>query len=69
MELMLEREPAKSAVHSHGSAVSVLRNLPDHCAANVSELARQIGADKLDLLRWSRADIKFARLIASKVSA
>ena len=36
-------------------------------AAKLDALADRIGADKLDLIRWAREDIVFARLIASKV--
>jgi hypothetical protein len=50
-------------------AFLALNNLPDRCAVSVGELAGQIGADKLDLIKWARADIGFARLIASKVTA
>lgn len=52
----------------HRITVSVVQNLPDRCARNVTELAARIGADKLDLLNWARADLEFARLIASKVT-
>jgi hypothetical protein len=45
-----------------------LNRLPDHCAQDVGELARRIGVDKLDLIMWARADIEFARLIATKVT-
>jgi hypothetical protein len=48
-------------------AALALNSLPDRCALDVGELAKRIGADKLELIRWSRADIQFARLIASKV--
>jgi hypothetical protein len=49
-------------------AVSAIRNLRDHCAADVEELANRIGAQKLTLIGWLRADVQFARLVASKVS-
>ncbi|MBM0104594.1 hypothetical protein JM946_07535 [Steroidobacter sp. S1-65] len=49
-------------------ALSALNRLPDHCALDVGELAARIGADKLELITWGRADIKFARLLASKVT-
>jgi hypothetical protein len=48
-------------------AVLALKGLPDRCALDVGELARRIGADKLELIRWGREDIEFARLVASKV--
>lgn len=49
-------------------AVSALRNLPDHSVADVNELANRIGVQKLTLIGWSRADLQFARLAASKVN-
>jgi len=49
-------------------AVLALNHLPDRCALDVGELAKRIGADKLELIRWGRADIQFARLIASKIA-
>jgi len=45
-----------------------VNSLPDRCAIDVSALADRIGADKLELIKWMRADIAFARVIASKVS-
>lgn len=48
-------------------AVLALKDLPDRCALDVGELAQRIGADKLELIRWGRANIEIARLIASKV--
>ena len=53
---------------NHRITVSAVQNLPDRCAQNVTDLAARIGADKLDLLNWARADLEFARLIASKVT-
>jgi hypothetical protein len=53
--------------HTYLLAVSALNNLPNNCASDVTDLAGRIGADKLELIQWLRADIKFARLIASKV--
>jgi len=35
---------------------------------DVGDLADQVGADKLELIQWVRADIAFARLIDSKVT-
>jgi hypothetical protein len=58
-----------SAVHGYSQVVLAVNRLPNRCALDVTELADQIGADKLDLIRWVRADIRFARLIASKVMA
>jgi hypothetical protein len=57
-----------SALSSYRRTFSALHSLPDHCALNVSELAARIGADKLDLIKWAREDIGFARLVASKVA-
>jgi hypothetical protein len=45
-----------------------LRDLPDHCAADVDDLATRVGAEKLTLIRWIRADLDFARLTAAKIS-
>ena len=47
---------------------AAVNSLPDRCAIDVAALADRIGADKLELIRCMRADIAFARLIASKVS-
>jgi hypothetical protein len=49
------------------SAVKALRTLPEHCFASVSDLARRIGIDKLVLIRWSREDVAFARVVESKI--
>lgn len=68
MEIHLEEEPRLAATLDYQLALSALNRLPDHCAVDVGELAQRIGADKLELITWVRADIKFARLIASKVS-
>lgn len=59
-------------LHEHARerevAVSDLRSLPDHCASDVEDLARRIGAEKLILIGWVREDLQFARLVASKIS-
>ena len=68
LNLLLKEDAGKSAARSYRLALSAVQNLPDRCALNVGELADQIGADKLDLLNWVRADLEFARLIASKVA-
>src|SRR5262249_7885381 len=70
MNFMLKQDSDKfaSAAINHRIALSVVQSLPDRCAQSVSELAARIGADKLDLLNWARADLEFARLIASKVT-
>jgi len=49
-------------------ALLAVRSLPDRCAADVDELAKRIGVDKLELIAWVRADIQFARLIEWKVA-
>lgn len=67
MDIRLEDAPTATATQGYQLAVSALNRLPDHCATDMSELADRIGADKLELITWVRADIRFARLIASKV--
>jgi hypothetical protein len=56
------------SVRDYEGFIQSLRELPDRCAADVGELATRIGAKKLALIRWSRADLRFARLVASKMS-
>jgi hypothetical protein len=56
------------AARDYQRAIFMLKSLPDRCAMDVSELADRIGADKLELIQWVRADIAFARLIESKVT-
>jgi hypothetical protein len=56
------------AAPSRRNAFLALHNLPDRCVLDLGELADRIGADKLDLIMWARADIGFARLMASKVT-
>ena len=70
MNFMLNQANDKSAAVAINQRIvlSVVQNLPDRCAQNVTELATRIGADKLDLLNWARCDLEFARLIASKVT-
>jgi len=51
-----------------GSYLLALRSLPDGCAPDLSDVARRIGADKLELIQWMRADIKLARLLATKLT-
>jgi hypothetical protein len=57
-----------TTVRDHHVAALALSHLPDDCALNLGELAERIGADKLELIEWTRADIQFARLVASKVT-
>ncbi len=54
--------------HQYKRAIGILHDLPDRCAADVEELANRIGAEKLTLLGWLRADLQLARLVASKIS-
>ena len=61
-------DDASSATRDYRRALLMLRDLPDHCALDVGALADRIGADKLELIQWVRADITFARLIQSKVT-
>lgn len=67
MDTHLEEEPRLAATLDYQLTLSALNRLPDRCALDVGELAERIGADKLELITWVRADIKFARLIAAKV--
>jgi hypothetical protein len=67
MDVPSEVEGRPSGKLDHHLVLLALITLPDHCAKNIDELARQIGADKLELLVWGRGDIKLARLLASKV--
>jgi hypothetical protein len=69
MSISVEADRDISATIDYRRALSAVNSLPDHCAPDVGELASRIGADKLDLIRWAREDIRFARLIASKVAA
>ena len=57
-----------SALQDYRRVMLALHHLPDRCALDVTELADRIGADKLELITWVRADITFARLIASKIT-
>jgi hypothetical protein len=68
MAISVEDGLGRSDERAYQLALAALNRLPDRCALDVSDLANRIGADKLELIRWVRADIKFARLIGSKVS-
>ncbi|MET0660518.1 MAG: hypothetical protein ABW110_20430 [Steroidobacteraceae bacterium] len=59
---------AESSINSYRMALHALEHLPDRCASDVGELAKRIGADKLELVTWSRADLAFARLLAAKLA-
>ena len=52
----------------YGVALQALRSLPDRSATNVNDLAARIGANKLALIGWLRADLQFARLVADKLA-
>ena len=67
METGLE-DDVETARHDYRRVLGLLRGLPDHCAMDVGALADRVGADKLELIQWVRADITFARLIESKVT-
>lgn len=60
---------AGTTIHEYQLAVSALRSLPDQCAADVEDLANRIGAHKLTLIGWLRADLQLARLAAAKIKA
>lgn len=69
MDINLEPDDSPiGAPHDYRHALSALNSLPDRCATDLGEVADRIGTDKLELIRWMRTDIKFARLIASKVT-
>ena len=68
MDAVVQADTENSSARNHRFALSILLNLPDHCAPDVGELAKRIGADKLELITWARADLELARVIASKVA-
>lgn len=68
MDIQLEDERTLTGAGVYQLALSALSALPDHSATDMSELALRIGVDKLELITWIRSDIRFARLIASKVT-
>ena len=68
MDTRLEDERTQTAAGVYQLALSALNTIPDHSATDMSELANRIGVDKLELITWVRADIRFARLIDSKVT-
>ena len=67
MDVPLEDADFVGEAQAQRLAANALRGLPDRCAADVGELTRRIGADKLLLIRWVRTDSHFARLVASKI--
>jgi hypothetical protein len=60
-------DAADATAYDYELAVSAVRGLPDRSAADVNELATRIGAQKLTVIKWLRTDLKFARLVESKV--
>ena len=69
MANLASSESTGATTHDYELAVTALRGLPDHCAADVNELADRIGVQKLTLIGWLRADLQLARLAASKVNS
>lgn len=61
-------DDVETVEHDYWRVLRRLRSLPDQCALDLGDLADQVGADKLELIQWVRADIAFARLIESKVT-
>lgn len=61
-------DDVETVQHDFRRVLRILSSLPDHSALDVGALADQVGADKLELIQWVRADITFARLIESKVT-
>jgi hypothetical protein len=68
MDVQLQQDSIGAARHSYHLALSALRSLPDGCALDLGEVAKRIGADKLELIQWMRADIKLARLLEAKLT-
>lgn len=60
-------EAALASTYEYYRALGALKELPNHCAVDIDDLAARIGTKKLTLIGWLRADIKFARLVLSKV--
>jgi hypothetical protein len=61
-------EPAASPSYERKRIVDALHALPDRCVNSVEELARRLGAEKLSLIAWLRADVQLARLAVAKIS-
>jgi len=68
MALAVQTEAERVSAHHYQLVLMALNGLPNHCVLDVDELARRIGADKLELITWARANLEFARLMASKVA-
>ena len=64
----LRLEAPSVSIGERELVMSALHGLPNHCAVDVDDLARRVGIDKLELIRWFRADLHVARLATSKVS-
>ena len=64
----LVEDDVETAEQDFRRVLRALSSLPDHSALDVGDLADQVGADKLELIQWVRADLRFARLIESKVT-
>jgi hypothetical protein len=64
---MLDRYSDSMDSQTYQIVVSALRQLPNNCVADLDELVHRIGADKLEVIQWSRADITFAYLVDSKL--
>jgi hypothetical protein len=67
MDVVPQAQTEKSSAGSYQLVLLALRALPDRSVRDLGELAHRIGADKLELLSWGRADIEFARMLAAKV--
>jgi hypothetical protein len=65
MDVASEHTVNKSPARDYRRA---LHGLPDHCALDLAELARRIGADKIELISCARADLDLARLLDSKMA-
>lgn len=67
MNEFLSGQRGVAAPGDYAVALAALNRLPDGCAADITDLASRIGTEKTTLIGWLRADINFARLVASKV--
>jgi hypothetical protein len=52
----------------YATARHALHDICDESVANVGEVADRLSIDKLTLIQLARADMKFARLVAAKIS-
>lgn len=67
-KLKPEEDSGSAARRSYQLALLAVRSLPDRCALDLSEVARRIGADKLELIQWMRSDIQLARMLEAKLT-